>query len=829
MKKILLAILTLAILTVTVFAVPTQLTYSGRLLQNGALVNSALTMTFKIYDDPTSALTSDLLWATSNINVDVNQGIYSVVLDQVSPNVFSGDNAYLEVIIGAETLVPRTKVNSVGYALQAGAVSGLSNVMPSSGNVGIGSSSPAYRLIVNGANGYIASRVDSVDGSQLMIDGAAGQNSWLSFAEQNVLNKWAIGTRAGLGGNLVFGAGYPAAYSEKVTFLQNGYVGIGTPTPNTKLEVSGTVSANAVLANGNIGIGTVGPAGQLGISNGTGDTAGYANNQIALRTGGSVGNVVSLYMQNYRHTAGTDWQGIAWRLQHQVDGTKMAYIDFNPGFASMALSFGTNGYERMRIYSGGNVGIGPVGSAQLHVLGVTDNVALWVQASSSNAGLANTTSTGLYVDKRGSVGIGTATLTSKLTVDGGIAEIRSGYDLMIRNAANTWDMRLRQEANQLNVYSGGGGGAIASFVHGGNVGIGQPTPNAKLEVNGVVSSNGLMSNGNVGIGLSNPTVPLYVYKTGVSTAVPNVLSLAVFDGPLTSESGIMLGYRTDIIEGVIAPTQAQNSLGFYTYDSNWFQRMKIATNGFVGIGTSTPGNIGDGGNPSLLHIHGSSGANPYALLNLTSSLAGNNQTMGGISFGSTGISGSDQRTAIIASTKRDAITTAPKGDLAFYTANGATPSNPRLYIQPDGAIGIGTTVPGYKLDIDAGGDSIYGNNTTSLGLRVDGTFLKSGADYAEYFEVEGMVKVGDIAGLNAVSKKVRKYQNGDEYIGIFSSGLGIVGNGEKMYNSDHAVVGLLGQLEFDRAQVTVDGIVVKTKDGKRIGVLLNNGKVLIGR
>ncbi|MFA5929126.1 MAG: hypothetical protein WC838_07505 [Candidatus Margulisiibacteriota bacterium] len=49
MKRSLLAILVLAILSVSAFAVPNQLTYSGRLLQNGALVNADLVMHFYIY------------------------------------------------------------------------------------------------------------------------------------------------------------------------------------------------------------------------------------------------------------------------------------------------------------------------------------------------------------------------------------------------------------------------------------------------------------------------------------------------------------------------------------------------------------------------------------------------------------------------------------------------------------------------------------------------------------------------------------------------------------------------------------------------------------
>ncbi|MFA5928739.1 MAG: hypothetical protein WC838_05535, partial [Candidatus Margulisiibacteriota bacterium] len=77
MKKLTLGILVLAILSVGAFAVPNQLTYSGRLLQNGALVNATLPMDLKIYTDLTAGT---LLWQELGVNVDVKQGIYSVIL-----------------------------------------------------------------------------------------------------------------------------------------------------------------------------------------------------------------------------------------------------------------------------------------------------------------------------------------------------------------------------------------------------------------------------------------------------------------------------------------------------------------------------------------------------------------------------------------------------------------------------------------------------------------------------------------------------------------------------------------------------------------------------
>ena len=45
----------------------------------------------------------------------------------------------------------------------------------------------------------------------------------------------------------------------------------------------------------------------------------------------------------------------------------------------------------------------------------------------------------------------------------------------------------------------------------------------------------------------------------------------------------------------------------------------------------------------------------------------------------------------------------------------------------------------------------------------------------------------------------------------------------------HTLVSLVGQVDFDASQVEIKNRVVMTKDGKEIGFLLSNGKVLIGR
>ena len=72
-------------------------------------------------------------------------------------------------------------------------------------------------------------------------------------------------------------------YSDKsLVVTTTGNVGIGTTSPSTKLEVAGTVSANALQINGNVGIGTTAPNSSLSVSGSVSVKITNTNTDITL-------------------------------------------------------------------------------------------------------------------------------------------------------------------------------------------------------------------------------------------------------------------------------------------------------------------------------------------------------------------------------------------------------------------------------------------------------------------------------------------------------------------------------------------------------------------
>jgi hypothetical protein len=218
--------------------------------------------------------------------------------------------------------------------------------------------------------------------------------------------------------------------------------------------------------------------------------------------------------------------------------------------------------------------------------------------------------------------------------------------------------------------------------------------------------------GNVGIGTTTPQTGLNLYDTVANATVggedKSILRLTNnYAGAFGSGGEIQFGLDVSAanrkalsaIKGTYSNFGASNyggSLNFYTQNTDGLgliNRMSIKHDGDVGIGTTNP--LTD------LHIVGLSPANVPALGNVGTSLSLGAQTYG-TQFG-----------------------TLSNG--RGYIQQGRTDGTATAYdllLQPvGGSVGIGTTTPTYKLDVD--GTGRFNDTVTALDFIQDGDIAKT--------------------------------------------------------------------------------------------------------
>ncbi len=407
------------------------------------------------------------------------------------------------ILMGADGNFSDT--SSPGYMEFYTTPSGSTTALPrmkidSSGNVGIGTSSPADLLHVNGS-GSVAARISTASGA-----------SYLTFSNttdaviNNVSNT-----------NLVF----TTNNAEKMRITASGNVGIGTTNPGWKMQMDivNTTTNNGLTLNA-YDNSTGFPAAQFR----TFASRGTPGSPTALQANDFMGGV----------SGSGQWTGKA--AGGFVAGEGRIGINFyasenwssasNNGnimsFSTTTTGSGTSA-ERMRIDANGNVGIG-TGSAvnKLAVVaGADDWAATFYGLSNSNtvrmgtlSGVAtigaNNNAGNAWADlsinpggstyfavNAGNVGVGTASPGRKLTVsgaaDGAIGVVNTGMGNSELALYDTTDggFTLFSQDNYFRIgkldTTGVWTSNLVSIDSSGNVGVGTTNPGTKLQVAGVIS------------------------------------------------------------------------------------------------------------------------------------------------------------------------------------------------------------------------------------------------------------------------------------------------------------------------------------------------------
>jgi hypothetical protein len=477
---------------------------------------------------------------------------------------------------------------------------------------------------------------------------------------------------AGVERSIHFGYSVVDYYGFKLSNINSpGSYGAGTFSIQ-RGTTTAWIDALLVDNSGNVGIGTTTPGYKLQVASGGGGDA-----EIVVSNSASVERI---HMFS-RYSAGVSY------LHSQNSNLYLGTFD------NYQLLFFTNNSERMRITASGNVGIG-TGSPRTKLevtLGILmpsdggyygggaywDSVSAWRNTNSSQGGwvIRNTSgelaihtapspgvagtafssfSERMRITAGGYVGIGTTLPASMLQIaeNTGTAGVESGFSI-----TNTVDSNLFMQVSgtastdkRVAIYTstatamafGTNGNERMRIDASGNVGIGTTsTGGARFTVNG---GNGILVNGS---GAAGYNVTQFVND--------NAITLSVGVSGSTAS-----GWTTNLAH---LGTVSNNPLAFGT---NGAERMRIDASGNVGIGTTSPGAY-------KLNVNGPSYYSDTIWLG-----------SGGYISWTTGYSDGITQT----------FGSGTSGSVALV-ANGTV----GLFVKSNQNVGIGTTTPGYKLEV----------------------------------------------------------------------------------------------------------------------------------
>jgi len=271
-------------------------------------------------------------------------------------------------------------------------------VVTSNNNVGIGTTNPVKTLTVNGTAAVLAGNAMG------FYDSGNADYAYILNPGTNAATQGLKYYAAGTGGHLF--QTYNGTVVNALQILNNGKVGIGTTSPDGKLEV---VGPNADAGNGNEGIrvSATGTGDRLDI--GTNGSSRYSWLR-AQRNGVGENNLI---LQEYGGYVGIGTTSPGSLLD--IGGTNNKLFLQNSG--------ATSGYAYGMIQnSGGNLLLGVAGSngsfwnsgnggAYFATLGTTTATALTL--ATNNAGR-------MTIDSSGNVGVGTASPNYRLDVNGSV-------------------------------------------------------------------------------------------------------------------------------------------------------------------------------------------------------------------------------------------------------------------------------------------------------------------------------------------------------------------------------------------------------------------------